>query len=185
MAVGSPLTVAGAAAAWSGWTHRIPLISPFGHYRSQGSHRRCEAVNQKRLTLPIRATFSVRTRQKRNRSRLKRPLSSSHNHSNGRISPSQIASIASPAFDSGKILRQFSGQDLVSRQDLVSGQDLARNSRAAATMLTSAGRTSSHLRVFRPQSGLIQSCESDSRFRASVISSFISPVSGTRGEWIS
>src|SRR5262249_31759051 len=30
----------------------------------------------------------------------------------------------------------------------------ARNSRAAATMLASAGRTSSHLRVFNPQSGL-------------------------------
>ena len=33
-------------------------------------------------------------------------------------------------------------------------------------MLTSAGRTSSHLRVFKPQSGLIQSCASESRCRA-------------------
>ena len=61
----------------------------------------------------------------------------------------------------------------------------ARNSRAAATMLTSAGRTSSHLRVFKPQSGLIQSWASDSRCRASLSRSVISPISGTRGEWMS
>ena len=61
----------------------------------------------------------------------------------------------------------------------------ARNSRAAATMLASAGRTSSHLRVFNPQSGLIQIWESESRFRASLSRLVISPISGTRGEWMS
>jgi hypothetical protein len=35
-------------------------------------------------------------------------------------------------------------------------------------MLTSAGRTSSHLRVFNPQSGLIQIWASESRARASL-----------------
>src|SRR6478672_2057017 len=59
------------------------------------------------------------------------------------------------------------------------------NSRAAATMLASAGRTSSHLRVFNPQSGLIQSGVSESRLLASLIRSVISPISGTRGEWMS
>src|SRR5262245_26596774 len=54
----------------------------------------------------------------------------------------------------------------------------ARNSRAAATMLVSAGFTSSHLRVFRPQSGLIQSWASESLCRASLSSSVISPTSG-------
>src|SRR5207245_2100310 len=54
----------------------------------------------------------------------------------------------------------------------------ARNSRAAATMLTSAGRTSSHLRVFNPQSGLIQIWASDSRLRASLSRAVISPISG-------
>ncbi len=34
---------------------------------------------------------------------------------------------------------------------------VSRNLRAAATMLTRAGRTSSHLRVFKPQSGLTHS----------------------------
>jgi IS5 family transposase len=61
----------------------------------------------------------------------------------------------------------------------------ARSSRAAATMFTSEGRTSSHLRVFRPQSGLIQSCASESRSLASLSRSVISPISGTRGEWMS
>ena len=61
----------------------------------------------------------------------------------------------------------------------------ARNSRAAATMLTSAGRTSSHLRVFNPQSGLIQIWASESRVRASLSRPVISPISGTRGEWMS
>src|SRR5258705_12676629 len=60
-----------------------------------------------------------------------------------------------------------------------------RNSRAAATMLTSAGRTSSHLRVFNPQSGLIQIWASESRLHASLSRLVISPISGTRGEWIS
>jgi hypothetical protein len=55
----------------------------------------------------------------------------------------------------------------------------ARNSFAAEIMLTRAGRTSSHLRVFRPQSGLTQSCLSVSRSRASARRSVISPTSGT------
>jgi hypothetical protein len=67
-----------------------------------------------------------------------------------------------------------------SRQPMVQGS--ARSSRAAATILTSAGFTSSHLRVFKPQSGLIQSCASARRKRASLSRSVISPISGTRGE---
>lgn len=58
----------------------------------------------------------------------------------------------------------------------------ARNSRAAATILTSVGRTSSHFRVFSPQSGLIQSCRSDTRCRANTISCLISAAAGMRGE---
>lgn len=66
------------------------------------------------------------------------------------------------------------------------GQAAARRScLAAATMLTSAGRTSSHLRVFRPQSGLTQSCSSAMRSRARLSRCVISTVSGTRGEWMS
>jgi hypothetical protein len=39
MVVGSPLTVAGAAAALPvEQAHRIPLVSPCGHYREQASH---------------------------------------------------------------------------------------------------------------------------------------------------
>ncbi len=39
--------------------------------------------------------------------------------------------------------------------------DCALAGLAALTMLTSAGLTSSHLRVFRPQSGLTQICSAD------------------------
>jgi hypothetical protein len=56
---------------------------------------------------------------------------------------------------------------------------------AASTMFTSAGLTSSHVRVFSPQSGLIQICWSDKRRRASASRLTISPAVGTRGEWIS
>ena len=60
----------------------------------------------------------------------------------------------------------------------------ARSCCAAWTMLTRAGRTSSHFRVFRPQSGLIQSCRSLRRRRASCSSSVISPTSGTRDAFL-
>jgi hypothetical protein len=57
--------------------------------------------------------------------------------------------------------------------------------RAAATMFMSAGLTSAQARVYSPQSGLTQSCPSDSRPRASVSRSAISSTPGTRGEWMS
>src|ERR1700722_8752231 len=82
-------------------------------------------------------------------------------------------------------LQRTAGPYKCARKTTILCQDAPRNSRAAATMLTSAGRTSSHLRVFRPQSGLIHICESESCFRASTIRFFISAVSGTRGECIS
>ena len=53
--------------------------------------------------------------------------------------------------------------DLLDERRGREGYASARNSRAAATMLASAGRTSSHLRVFRPQSGLTQIWASASR----------------------
>jgi hypothetical protein len=45
MVVGYPTTVAGAAADLH--MHRIPLVSPFGHYRSQTWHRFVLRVNRR------------------------------------------------------------------------------------------------------------------------------------------
>jgi N-methylhydantoinase A len=70
--------------------------------------------------------------------------------------------------------------------DIAVGQRAcSRSVWAAATRLFRAGLTSSHLRVFRPQSGLTQICQSSRRWRARPRSSIISCVSGTRGLWMS
>ncbi len=63
---------------------------------------------------------------------------------------------------------------------------VSRSFFAAATMLTSAGRTSSHLRVFRPQSGLTQIWSGASRcLRLVEEIAHLARVGGTRGEWMS
>lgn len=58
----------------------------------------------------------------------------------------------------------------------------SRIARAAATMFIREGRTSSHLRVLRPQSGFTHNWPSSNRSRASMMRLEISPTSGTRGE---
>jgi len=56
---------------------------------------------------------------------------------------------------------------------------------AASTMLTSAGRTSVHFRVLRPQSGLTQIWSGERCSLALLRRLAISPTAGTRGEWMS
>ncbi len=61
----------------------------------------------------------------------------------------------------------------------------ALSAAAAVTMFSSAGFTSSHLRVFRPQSGFTRNCLTDSHSLALASSASISDPDGTRGEWMS
>ncbi len=62
---------------------------------------------------------------------------------------------------------------------------VARNSRAEATIAARAASVSGQPRVFRPQSGLIQSRSAGTTCSARCSISRISACAGTRGEWMS
>jgi HSP20 family protein len=88
--------------------------------------------------------------------------------------PATIEAVAVP----GPCARRWRRQAVGTASD-------ARTVRVAARTCWSDGVTSAYRRVFRPQSGLTQSCAGSTTRTASLRSSVTSASLGTRGEWMS